>query len=103
MRVIVVMLHRLEPRVVMEGQPHGIRLAAAGDTLHLVAITPGDFRILYVREKEPPRHVATGGGCALALDGDRAVLFWSEATKQVDVTRARHTIRTIRVPGTDLR
>lgn len=94
-----------EPRVVMEGHPHGIRLAAAGDRLHLVAITAGDFRILHVRDKEPPRHVATGGGCALALDGDRPVLYWSEVAKQVDVTRARHTIRmlllTPRKPASD--
>ncbi|MHC4135854.1 MAG: hypothetical protein ACYS0K_12810 [Planctomycetota bacterium] len=81
------------PRVVVPGHPHGFRLAAGGDTLHLVATTPGDFRILYVRGDDPPRHVATGGGCALALHDGVPVLFWSDVTQRVDVTRARHHIR----------
>jgi hypothetical protein len=81
------------PRVVAKGHPHGFRLAAGGGTLHLVAITPGDFRILYVRGNDPPRNVATGGGCALALHDGRPVLFWSEVTRRVDVTHARHRIR----------
>ncbi|MHC4548415.1 MAG: hypothetical protein ACYTEZ_06520 [Planctomycetota bacterium] len=81
-----------KPRVVLPGHPHNVCVAAHGELVHLVAITPGNFRILYVRvtpaQVAPPVRVATGGSCALTLEDGRPVVFWHETARRRIMTRS---------------
>ena len=89
-----------EPRLLLPGWGHGIRIAATAEAVHVACAGGGGLKYAVVTgdRVEIIPGVPAGASCDLCLDQGRPVLFLSQQEKLTGITTAEYRIAMVRRP-----